>query len=47
MVNVVDPVPLAFVAETVTEEVPGVVAAPVIIPVEESIDKPAGNPLAE
>jgi hypothetical protein len=46
--NVAEPfAPLASVAVTVTEEVPGAVGVPLIVPVDELIDSPAGRPVAE
>ena len=45
--NEVDPAYVApSVAVTVTEETPGVVGVPVMDPVEELIDRPAGRPEA-
>ena len=47
-VNDADPdAPVVSVAVTVTEDVPAVVGVPLIRPVEELIDRPAGRPLAE
>ena len=46
-VKVADPeAPVLSVAVTVTLEVPAVVGVPVISPVEELIDRPAGSPVA-
>jgi len=46
--NVAEPfAPLASVAVTVTEEVPGAVGVPLIVPVDELIDSPAGRPVAD
>ena len=46
--NEADPdAPVPSVAVTVTEDVPAVVGVPLIRPVEELIDRPAGRPLAE
>ena len=47
-VNVVEPVaPEPSVAVRVTEQVQAVVGVPVIVPVEVSIDRPAGRPVAD
>ena len=46
--KVADPLkPAPSVAFTVTEHVHGVVGVPVIEPVEELIDRPAGSPVAD
>ena len=46
-VNVADPdAPVPSFAVTVTVEDPAVVGVPEISPVEELIDRPAGNPVA-
>src|SRR6516164_1726853 len=46
-VKVADPeAPVLSVAVTVTVEAPGVVGLPVISPVEELIERPAGRPVA-
>ena len=46
--NVAEPfAPLGSPAVTVTDEVPGVVGVPVMVPVEELIDSPAGRPVAD
>ena len=45
--KVADPAaPVVSVAVTVTDDVPAVVGVPLIRPVEELIDSPAGRPLA-
>ena len=45
--NDVDPLaPVVSVTVTVTVDVPPVVGVPLIRPVEELIDKPAGSPVA-
>lgn len=46
IVSVAEPVPVALVAESETGNVPEAVGVPVIAPVEVSILKPAGNPVA-
>jgi hypothetical protein len=49
-VKLVDPVLVGWalsVAVTVTEEVPGVVGVPEIVPLETPIDSPAGSPDAD
>lgn len=45
--SVVEPVPVAFVALSVTLEFPGVVGVPEITPVEVLTLRPAGKPIAE
>jgi hypothetical protein len=45
-VNVLLPVPPAFVAPSVTVEVPDAVGVPEMRPVLVLTDKPAGNPVA-
>jgi len=45
-VNVVEPVPPAFVAEMVTELMPATVGVPLITPVVVSTLNPAGKPVA-
>ena len=44
--KVADPVPVTFVAEIVTFEVPADVGVPVIAPVDVLIPSPPGNPVA-
>ena len=44
--NVADPVPVTFVAEIVTFEVPADVGVPVIAPVDVLMPSPPGNPVA-
>jgi len=39
--------PAPSVSVTVTEDVPGVVGVPLIVPVEELMDRPAGRPTAD
>jgi len=45
-VKVVEPVPVAFVAEIVTELIPTEVGEPLITPVAVSTLNPAGKPIA-
>jgi hypothetical protein len=46
--NVAEPLaPLASVAVTVTEEVPGVVGVPEMVPLDELIESPVGRPVAD
>jgi hypothetical protein len=45
-VSVAFPVPLAFVALRVTEEVPAVVGVPLMSPVVVLTERPAGSPVA-
>ena len=44
--KVADPVPVTFVAEIVTFEVPADVGVPVIAPVDVLMPSPPGNPTA-
>ena len=46
MVRVRVPVPVAFVAPSVTAKVPATVGVPVIVPKTGSMLNPAGNPVA-
>ena len=46
MVRVAEPVPKAFVALSVTVEVPAVVGMPVMTPVTATMLRPAGSPVA-
>ena len=46
MVRVAVPVPVEFVADSVTVAVPAAVGVPLMAPVSALIDRPAGRPVA-